>query len=288
MNGGPPPRRACVVGHPVRHSRSPLIHGYWLRRLGLDGTYEREDVAPEALPEFLRSLGRFGYAGANVTIPHKEAAFFLVDKATERARALEAVNTVWLEDGRLLGDNTDVTGFSGSLDAAVPGWDRGLARAVVIGAGGGARAVVAGLRDRGAASIHVVNRSLQRAAALADHFGAGVAAAAWEDLPSLLPTAGLLVNATSLGMQGQPALGIALDRLDPETIVADIVYAPLETGLLAEAKRRGNPVVDGLGMLLYQAAPAFERFFGIRPVVDATLRALAEADILGKTARNDG
>jgi shikimate dehydrogenase len=272
-------RRACIIGHPVGQSRSPMIHGYWLRQLGLAGAYDRQDVPPADLPNVLRSLERRGYAGANVTVPHKEAAFKLVDEATPRARALQAVNTLWLQDGRLLGDNTDVTGFVDSLDAVVPDWDSSTRTATVIGAGGGARAVVAGLMDRGLARIAVVNRSPDRAEALARHFGNQVQAAPFADLASLLQDTDLLVNTTSLGMRGQPPLDIALDGLATKAMVADIVYVPLETPLLAAARDRGHQVVDGLGMLLHQAAPAFERFFGTRPAITAELRALVERDM---------
>jgi shikimate dehydrogenase len=272
-------RRACIIGHPVSQSRSPMIHGFWLRQLGLEGAYDRQDVPPADLPEALRSLHRRGYAGANITVPHKEAAFRLVDEATPRARSLQAVNTLWLEDGRLLGDNTDVAGFVDSLDATVPDWPATTRTATVIGAGGGARAVVAGLLDRGLTRIAVVNRSPDRADALARHFGNQVQAAPFAELARLLQTTHLLVNTTSLGMQGQPPLDIALDGLAPKAIVADIVYVPLETPLLAAARDRGYQVVDGLGMLLHQAAPAFERFFGQRPAITAELRALLERDI---------
>jgi shikimate dehydrogenase len=274
-----PVRRACIIGHPVSQSRSPMIHGYWLRQLGLAGAYDRQDVRPADLPDVLRSLERGGYAGANITVPHKEAAFRLVDEATPRARSLQAVNTLWLEGGRLLGDNTDVTGFIDSLDAVVPGWDASARTATVIGAGGGARAVVAGLMDRGLTRIAVVNRSPDRAEALARHFGNQVQATPFAGLASLLQDTDLLVNTTSLGMQGQPPLDIALDGLATKAIVADIVYVPLETPLLAAARDRGHQVVDGLGMLLHQAAPAFERFFGTRPAITAELRALVERDM---------
>lgn len=271
--------RACVVGWPVKHSRSPLIHGYWLETLGIDGEYRIEEVSPEEFAEFLATLRERGYSGCNVTVPHKEAALRLADQPDETARAVGAANTLWLRDGRLHAANSDVTGFLASLDDAHPGWDGAVADAVVLGAGGAARGIVWGLRRRGADAIHIVNRSAARAEALAAEQGAGVEACGWDDLPRLLATAGLLVNATSLGMAGQPPLDVDLSALPPTSLVADIVYVPLETGLLAAARRRGHPTVDGLGMLLHQAVPGFAHWFGVRPRVTEALRELVAADI---------
>jgi shikimate dehydrogenase len=261
-----------------------MIHGYWLQELGIAGEYDRQDVRPEDLESFLRSMPGLGYRGGNVTVPHKEAAFRLVDVATDRARALEAVNTLWFEAGQLHGDNTDVLGFVASLDEGAPGWDHRSRTALVLGAGGAARAVVAGLSDRGVARILVANRSPERAEALAARVGTGAQAIAWEAIAGHLPETDLLVQTTSLGMQGQPPLVLPLDGLRRDAVVTDIVYAPIETALLAEAKRRGNPTVDGLGMLLHQAAAAFSRWFGRHPAVTAELRALVEADIRGHAA----
>jgi shikimate dehydrogenase len=224
-----------------------------------------------------------GYRGGNVTVPHKEAAYRLVDAATGRAKALEAVNTLWFEDGRLHGDNTDVLGFVASLDEGAPGWAQATRTALVLGAGGAARAVIAGLLDRGVPRVLIANRSTERAASLAARFGPRVTAIAWDGIAAALPGIDLLVQTTSLGMQGQPRLVLSLDGLPATAVVADIVYVPLETDLLKAAKARGNRTVDGLGMLLHQAAAAFSRWFGAHPSVTPELRALVEADIRGET-----
>jgi shikimate dehydrogenase len=267
-----------VIGWPVEHSRSPLIHSYWIKQHGLDAEYRREAVPPERFSEFASRLGDHGYVGANVTVPHKEAALALSD-ADDRAKAVGAANTLWREDGRLRATNTDVEGFINNLDTGAPGWDRGLETAVVLGAGGAARAVVFGLLERGIEHIHVINRNLGRAAALREKFGDRVHPLRWEERTGVLAGAGLLVNATSLGMSGQPPLDIDLNRLPLNAVVADIVYAPLETALLRAARDRGLRTVDGLGMLLHQAVGGFERWFGVRPRVTKDLRALIEKDL---------
>ena len=271
--------RAGVAGWPISHSRSPLIHGYWLRTLGIAGSYERFAVPPDGFAAFAQTIRDGALVGANVTVPHKESAFAACDRVTANAVGLGAVNTLWREDGKLCGDNTDVTGFLANLDERAPGWSSEVRSAVVIGAGGAARAIVAGLRSRGVESITLVNRTLDRASRLAEQFGGAVEAAAFEALTVRLANADLLVNASSLGMQGQPELAIDLTPLPPHAIVADIVYVPLRTQLIEAAAARGLRVVDGLGMLLHQAVPGFERWFGVRPVVTAQLRALIEADI---------
>ncbi|WP_029032104.1 shikimate dehydrogenase [Salinarimonas rosea] len=274
------PPKAFVAGHPIAHSRSPLIHGYWLERCGLAGSYERVDVAPDAFPGFLRGLARSGFVGGNVTIPHKEAAFRLVDAPTARAQRLRAVNTVWLEDGVLAGDNTDVTGFVESLDAALgAGWEARLTRALVLGAGGAARAVVAGLLDRGLERVVVAARDVEKAAPLVGFAPTRVAALPFGEVERALGDTDLLVNATSLGMVGRDPLGLDLAGLPEGAAVADIVYAPLETELLRAARARGLATVDGLGMLLHQAVPGFARWFGVRPQPTPELRALIEADL---------
>jgi shikimate dehydrogenase len=274
-------RAACVVGWPVKHSRSPLIHNYWIAQHKLDAVYRSEEIPPEAFADFISQLAVRGYAGANITIPHKEAALAL-SEADDRARAVGAANTLWLADGRLHSTNTDVEGFTANLDAAVPGWDQSLDEAVVLGAGGSARAVVYGLIERGCGRIHVVNRTAERAQALRQRFGETVNAAHWSALPHLLARAGLLVNTTSLGMAGQPPLEIDLSRLHADSVVADLVYVPLETPLLAVARSRGLATADGLGMLLYQAVRGFQLWFGVRPEVTPQLRAVIEADLKGK------
>lgn len=273
-------RKAFVVGHPIAHSRSPLIHGHWLAKHGIAGSYERIDVAPADFAAFLATFPEQGFVGGNVTIPHKEAAFRGVARASERARRLSAVNTLWIEDSVLHGDNTDVLGFVASLDAALgAGWETNRDSAVVLGAGGAARAIVAGLLDRGLARVAIVNRTPEKARDVVAFDPSRVSAHGFDALPALLGASALLVNTTSLGMTGQPPLEIDLAPLPEGAAVADIVYAPLETALLKQARERGLAAVDGLGMLLHQAVPGFERWFGIRPEVTPELRAIIVADL---------
>ena len=242
-------------------------------------------MPPGAFAAFAAAIGKNGLVGANVTVPHKEDAFAACDKLTTTAAELGAVNTLWREGGALWGDNTDVAGFLANLDEEAPDWRKRADRAVVLGAGGAARAVISGLLARGVEHIAVVNRTPQRALRLAAHFGPRISVDAPANLPRLLERAGLLVNTTSLGMAGQPALDIDLSPLPDAAIVADLVYAPLQTPLLAAAQRRGLRIVEGLGMLLHQAAPGFERWFGVRPTVTPELRALIEADIVKASGR---
>ncbi len=272
-------RRAGVCGWPVAHSRSPLIHGYWLARYHLEGAYERFAVPPLGFADFAASIGVDGLVGANVTVPHKEAAFAACDRLTDSARATGAVNTLWREDGALWGDNSDVAGFLASLDAEAPGWRDRVDSAVVLGAGGVARAIVHGLVSRGVERVVIVNRTRSRAVALAERFGPAARAASWDEFPQLLAKAGLLANATILGMAGQPPLDVPLTPLKAEAVVADVVYVPLTTPLVEAAWRRGCVAVGGLGMLLRQAAPSFARWFDRTPEVTAELRALVEADL---------
>jgi shikimate dehydrogenase len=272
-------KKACVIGWPAAHSRSPLIHGFWLRQHGIDGTYERQAVEPEQFPAFLRTMAAQGYAGGNVTLPHKEAAFRLADVCDAGAQAVAAVNTLWFESGRLHGANTDIYGFAANLDERAPGWDARPGAAVVLGAGGAARAVIRAVLDRGFQQIRLVNRTADRAEALAGLFGAAVRPVAWDERAKSLDGCDLLVNTTSLGMSGQAPLDLDLAALPARATVTDIVYAPLETALLKAAHARGNPVADGLGMLLHQAVPGFERWFGVRPAVTPELRALIVADL---------
>jgi shikimate dehydrogenase len=274
-------KKVCIIAWPAGHSRSPLIHNYWIKQHKLDAEYLREAVPPEALADFIKNMRANGYVGANVTIPHKETVIKL-SEPDERARAVGAANALWFDDDRLRSTNTDVEGFLANLDAATPGWDRGLSTAVVLGAGGGARAVVFALLAREVNRIYVINRSEERAKALRKKFGARVQVAGWEETTGLLGGAGLLVNTTTLGMVGQPPLEFNL-RCPPSLVVADLVYAPLVTGLLASARARGLRTADGLGMLLHQAVRGFELWFGIRPEVTPELRALIEADLLKKT-----
>jgi shikimate dehydrogenase len=271
--------KAFVCGHPIVHSRSPAIHGHWLARYGIAGSYTAIDVAPDDFADFVRRIGENGYAGGNVTIPHKEAACRLVERRDRAAEEIGAVNTLWLEDGVLCGGNTDAVGFAANLDDLAPGWAENRGTAVVLGAGGAARAVLFALRQRGYSDIRVVNRTVARAAELADHFGSGVTAHAPEAAPDLLGDADLLVNTTALGMHGNTEIAVDPARLPDHAIVTDIVYVPLETPLLAAARPRGLKTVDGLGMLLHQAVPGFERWFGRRPEVDAELRRLIVGDL---------
>lgn len=275
-------KRAFVVGYPISHSRSPLIHGFWLKELGIQGSYERIAVESTAFETFIATLVEQGFAGGNVTVPHKEAAFRLASVDDPVARDLEAVNTLWYENGVLKGMNTDVAGFLANLDQEAPGWSDGMKQAVVLGAGGASRAILYGLLQRGAERILLVNRTLERAEALARHFGSKVTALAWDQAETALAGADLLVNTTSLGMKGQPPLDLDLSRLPKSALVTDIVYVPLETPLLAAARQAGLATVDGLGMLLHQAVPGFERWFGARPEVTPQLRALVLADIEAK------
>ncbi|MBC8019742.1 MAG: shikimate dehydrogenase [Methyloceanibacter sp.] len=267
-------RRACVIGWPVEHSRSPLIHRYWLKQYGIDGAYEKEAVRPEDLARFLGSLDALGYAGANVTLPHKEAALRLAAVADEAARTIGAANTLWVDDGgRLNASNTDAYGFTTNLDAEARDWNDGGRPVVVLGAGGAARAILHGLLAEGARHILLANRTSGRAEALVGAFGPAVTVVDWRDRNRALAGCGLLVNATSLGMTGKDPLDLDLASLPPNAVVADIVYSPLETALLGAARAKGNRTVDGLGMLLHQAVPGFERWFGVRPAVTPALRA---------------
>lgn len=272
------PPAACLIGWPAAHSRSPIIHKYWLKTLGIAGDYRIEAVPPEAFAAFISNLAARGYAGANVTIPHKERALVLADADT-RAQAVGAANTLWFEGGRLRATNTDVEGFVDNLDVAAPGWDRVKGEALVLGAGGSSRAVLFGLLERSFARIHLVNRTSARGEALARQFGSRVLPAEWSAIRSILPKVKLLVNTTPLGMAGQPPLELELERLAADAVVADLVPVPLETPLLAAARARGLRTADGLGMLLRQAVRGFSLWFGRTPEVTADLRALVEADL---------
>jgi len=275
-------RAACVVGWPIAHSRSPLIHNYWLKRYGIAGEYRREAVPPQEFAAFVHSLAARGYVGANVTVPHKEAALALT-RPDDRAQAVGAANTLWLDGDILRSTNTDVEGFLDNLDANAPQWDRGLANAVVLGAGGAAHAVVYGLIGRGVGRIIIVNRTRSRAEVLRERFGSRVHVAEWGDA-AVLADAGLLVNATTLGMAGQPELPIDVKRLPGHAVVADLVYVPLRTPLLRAAREHGLRAADGLGMLLHQAVRGFALWFGKTPEVAGELRALVEADLGSSTA----
>jgi shikimate dehydrogenase len=272
--------RACVIGWPVEHSRSPIIHGYWLAAYGIDGAYEKEAVRPEDFAAFVQTLGERGYVGANVTLPHKEAALRAARSTDAAAIAMGAANTLWLDaEGILHAANTDAYGFLTNLDAQAPQWNEGMGAVLVLGAGGAARAILYGLLAAGVPKILLANRTRARADSLAKLFGPKVEAIDWEEREPALAGCSLLVNTTSLGMTGQGPLVIDLSALPPDAVVSDLVYNPLETDLLAAARARGLTAVDGLGMLLHQAVPGFERWFGLRPEVSPDLRARVAATL---------
>lgn len=271
--------KAFVIGHPIAHSRSPLIHGTWLAEHGIDGRYDAIDVAPEDLPAFFARLRSGEFAGGNVTIPHKEAVFALCDSVDPLARTIGAVNTLVLRDGKVHGSNTDYLGFLGNLDAAAPGWSDHPGEIVVIGAGGAARAILVALRSRCSGRIHVLNRTLAKAQALVEEIGGE--AHGFEDFAGLAPQTGLVVNTSAIGMHGSRFDWLDLALLPKTALVTDIVYTPLLTPLLADAAAQKLRVVDGLGMLLHQAVPGFEAWFGVRPAVTPALRARVEATLEG-------
>lgn len=270
--------RAFVIGHPIAHSRSPLIHGTWLGEHGINGTYEAIDVAPEALPDFFARLRSGEFVGGNVTIPHKQAVFALCDAVDPLARRIGAVNTLVVRAGQITGTNTDYLGFLGNLDAGAPGWSDQPRPALVLGAGGAARAIIVALQSRKVPVI-LLNRTRATAEKLAAELGGEITPGGLEEIASMAPQAGLLVNTTSIGMHGTGFDGLDLDLLRPGTLVTDIVYTPLETPLLAAARARGLPTVDGLGMLLHQAVPGFASWFGVTPKVTDALRARIEATL---------
>lgn len=264
---------AGVLGWPVAHSRSPALHGHWLRRYGIAGHYVPLPVAPEDLAEVLRCMPRMGFVGANVTIPHKEAALALADVVTDRAALIGAANTlIFRPDGRIHADNTDGYGFIANIRQHAPDWAPERGPAALIGAGGAARAVVASLLESGVPELRIANRTRIRAEQIRAEFGARVVVYDWAQAGNMLEGAATVVNATSAGMEGKPALRLPLDALSPGALATDLVYTPLMTPFLIEAEARGCRVVDGLGMLLHQAAPGFERWFGRRPEVDEELR----------------
>jgi shikimate dehydrogenase len=269
---------AGVMGDPVMHSRSPKLHNYWLAKYGLTGTYVPLAIRAQHLRAALRALPALGFSGCNLTIPHKEAALGMVDKLDPLARRIGAVNCVVVApDGSLEGHNHDGFGYIESVRDAQPDWRADTGPIIVIGAGGGARAVLVSLLDQGAPEIRLVNRTLARGRALAGELGGPIRVLSWKEREPALEGAAMLINATNQGMLGEPPLDLALDRLPVSALVSDIVYIPRETALLAAARRRGNPTVDGLGMLLHQARPAFHAWFGIMPEVTPELRAMIEA-----------
>jgi shikimate dehydrogenase len=271
---------AGVMGWPVMHSRSPMLHNYWFGKYRLAGTYVPLAIRPEGLAAALRALHTLGFAGCNLTIPHKEQAMKLVDEIDALAKAIGAMSCVVVRsDGSLAGTNNDCYGFIHSIRQEQPGWRADSGPAVVIGAGGGARAVCYGLAQEGAREIRLVNRSFERAKEIARQFGGPIKALPWEERHDALQDAAMVVNTTSCGMVGQPALDIRLDKLGKTALAADIIYIPLETPFLAVARKRGNRTLNGLGMLLHQARPAWKAWFGIEPEVTAELRAMVEKTI---------
>jgi shikimate dehydrogenase len=273
--------RAFVVGYPIKHSRSPLIHRYWLNTFGIDGSYEAVEVNPDAFAQFVSELkgsAPNAFVGGNVTIPFKEKAYLLAQKPDDLAQELGAANTLWLEEGVLHATNTDGFGFLANLDARHPGWYK-TDRAVVLGAGGASRSIIQALRNRGIGEIHVVNRTVDRARELSDRFGPRVFAHPLEALDEVMSDSGLFVNTTSLGMDGTQAPDIDFSPLAANAVVTDIVYVPLKTPILKMAEEQGFAVVDGLGMLLHQARPGFEKWFGRLPEVDDTLRTIIMDDM---------
>ncbi|WP_170790200.1 shikimate dehydrogenase [Ruegeria lacuscaerulensis] len=265
---------AGVIGHPVAHSKSPQLHGHWLKTYGLSGHYVPMDVSPDDLQDVLRALPKAGFVGANVTVPHKEAALRLADEVTDRARKIGAANTlVFQDDGRIHADNTDGYGFLENLRSGAPDWSPTDGPAVVFGAGGAARAVLQALVEADVPEIFLTNRTRERAETLRDEFGPSITVVDWVQAGNVIEDAELVVNTSSLGMQGQPELRVPLDGLQPGAVVTDLVYAPLKTRLLKTAEEAGCTTVDGLGMLLHQAVPGFESWFGVRPEVNVDLRA---------------
>jgi shikimate dehydrogenase len=273
-------KKAFVIGHPVKHSRSPLIHGSWIAEHGIEGSYEPINVAPEELPAFVERLRQGEFAGGNVTIPHKEAVFALCDSVDPLATTIGAVNTlVRRSDGQVHGFNTDYMGFLGNLDQNAPGWEESLGRVIVLGAGGAARAVLVALRERGVPEIVLLNRTAGRAIELGREIGGPIVPGRLEAFAHYAPGAGFVVNTTSIGMHDSRFDDIDLRLLPTTALVTDIVYVPLVTPLLADARALGLRTVDGLGMLLHQAVPGFEAWFGVRPQVTPALREKIEATL---------
>ncbi len=265
-------KRAAVIGHPVAHSLSPVIHRYWLDTYNIAGEYMAEDVPPEKLKDYITSLATSRFSGVNVTIPHKESVLPLMDELSESARKIGAINTVSVrEDKTLFGDNTDAQGFMQNLKSSVKDISPYMEKAVVLGAGGAARAIVYALKKEGVKQIVLTNRTVEKATALAQDMGENIEIGNWQNRHELLESTTLLVNTTSLGMTGKSPLELSLEYLPANALVSDIVYVPLMTDLLKDAQACGNPIVTGIGMLLHQAVPAFEAWFGIRPQVDDTL-----------------
>jgi len=272
-------KKACVIGWPIEHSRSPLIHGYWLDKYRIDGSYTKEAVEPRSVEGFLRGLAARGFSGCNVTVPHKEKAFAVADVKEASAVAVGAANTIWCDGDKLVCANTDTYGFMTQLSLSAPHWHERDRPVVILGAGGAARAIVYGFLNAGVGAIFVVNRSRERADLLARHFGPKVSAFGWDERQRCAHEAAVIVNTTTLGMKGAGDPDIDFSVVNKRSVAADIVYVPLQTAFLARAAERGLTTVDGLGMLLHQAVPGFEKWFGVRPEVTQELRKRIIADI---------
>lgn len=270
-------KKAAVIGWPIGHSKSRLIHGYWLDQNGIKGSYEPIGFSPDDFIMGVHDLASQGYNGCNVTIPHKETALKIADHISERAKAIGAANTLVFKSGKIFADNTDGIGFINNLKQGAPDWNASSGAALVIGAGGAARAIIYALLEEGAPKVIIANRTKEKANTLAAFFGDKVSVISMRDIPHSLKDANTLVNTTSLGMTGQPELKVDISNLPKTALVTDIVYSPLITPLLEQAKELDLQTVDGLGMLLHQAVPGFEAWFGVRPVVDATLRQIVLA-----------
>lgn len=271
--------KSCIIGYPARHSRSPLIHNYWINKYGIDGIYEINEIMPLDIELYLESFKEKCYAGANITIPYKELVFNISDIKSNSALRIGAANTIWVDRGLLYCDNTDVDGFLNSLDNEAPSWDENLSKCIVLGAGGAARAVIFGLLARGAREVVIVNRSIAKARAIASAFQGNIRCCEWDRLDDEIVQANFIVNTTSLGMKGQPSLDLNLQNVAATAVVCDIVYVPLETEFIIKARSTGLRAVGGLGMLLHQAAPSFEKWFHIRPEITPELRQIIEADV---------
>lgn len=278
-------KRACVIGWPIAHSRSPMIHSYWLRKHGIDGAYTKIAVEPDRIESFLARLAEDGYAGCNVTVPHKQAAYRVAQARDRSADLVKAANTLWLERGLLCAANTDGTGFMMHLAATTPDWNRSGRPVVILGAGGAARAITGSFLDARVSEVRICNRTRDRADTLAADMSEGgehISIYDWPDRGRACDDAAVIVNTTTLGMKGEGIIDVDLSRCADDAVVADIVYVPLETEFLRRARHRGLRTVDGLGMLLHQAAPGFEKWFGVRPEVTLELRALLARDIEGR------
>ncbi|MBL1404508.1 MAG: shikimate dehydrogenase [Rhizobiales bacterium] len=274
-------KEAFICGHPVKHSRSPLLHGYWIKKHNIEGRYGKKDIEPENIKSFLKSLKEKKLVGGNVTIPHKEAAFEAVDKLDGAATKIGAVNTVWFEGDKLVGGNTDAHGFTANLDQHAKGWDENPEKktAIVFGAGGASRAVLYSLIERKISKIYLINRTIEKANKLAKEFGPTVIPLKISEAESALNQADIFINSTSIGMKPDDKYPFELAMLKSTALVTDLVYTPLDTVLIIEAKKAGLKTVDGLGMLLHQAVPGFEKWFGIKPKVTDELRQLIVDDL---------